>query len=67
MSKSRSRQLRSCADNLEHYITGAIYPAFLKKLVPIFINCLNGPPVFVSHVCRAGAYYSLSHLRKKSY
>jgi transformation/transcription domain-associated protein len=35
-------------DNLEHYITGAIYPAFLKKLVPIFINCLNGPPVFVS-------------------
>jgi hypothetical protein len=35
-------------DNLEHYISGPIYPAFLKKLVPIFINCLNGPPVFVS-------------------
>ena len=35
-------------DNLEHYITGNIYPAFLKKLVPIFINCLSGPPVFVS-------------------
>lgn len=35
-------------DNLEHYITGPIYPAFLKKLVPIFINCLKGPPVFVS-------------------
>ncbi|TAQ89061.1 hypothetical protein B7494_g2646 [Chlorociboria aeruginascens] len=35
-------------DSLEHYITGAIYPAFLKKLVPIFINCLKGPPVFVS-------------------
>ena len=35
-------------DNLEHYISGPIYPAFLKKLVPIFINCLKGPPVFVS-------------------
>ena len=35
-------------DNLEHYITGPIYPAFLKKLIPIFINCLKGPPVFVS-------------------
>ena len=35
-------------DNLEHYVSGPIYPAFLKKLVPIFINCLNGPPVFVS-------------------
>ena len=35
-------------DNLEHYITGPIYPAFLKKLVPIFINCLKGPPVFIS-------------------
>jgi len=35
-------------DNLDHYITGPIYPAFLKKLVPIFINCLKGPPVFIS-------------------
>jgi hypothetical protein len=35
-------------DNLEHYISGPIYPAFLKKLIPIFINCLKGPPVFVS-------------------
>jgi hypothetical protein len=35
-------------DNLEHYITGPIYPAFLKKLIPIFINCLKGPPVFIS-------------------
>jgi transformation/transcription domain-associated protein len=35
-------------DNLEHYITGAIYPGFLKKLMPIFINCLKGPPVFTS-------------------
>jgi hypothetical protein len=35
-------------DNLEHYISGPIYPAFLKKLVPIFVQCLKGPPVFIS-------------------
>ncbi|KAH8758668.1 hypothetical protein BGZ57DRAFT_622732 [Hyaloscypha finlandica] len=35
-------------DNLEHYITGTIYPGFLKKLMPIFIACLKGPPVFIS-------------------
>ncbi|KAF7880607.1 uncharacterized protein EAF02_007453 [Botrytis sinoallii] len=35
-------------DGLEHYITGPIYPAFLRKLMPIFINCLKGPPVFIS-------------------
>jgi hypothetical protein len=35
-------------DNLEHYINGPLYPAFLKKLIPIFLNCLGGPPVFIS-------------------
>lgn len=35
-------------DNLEHYTSAAIYTPFLKKLVPVFINCLKGPPVFVS-------------------
>lgn len=35
-------------DNLEHYISGNIYPGFLKKLMPIFITCLQGPPVFIS-------------------
>jgi hypothetical protein len=35
-------------DNLEHYISGPIYPSFLKKLIPIFLNCLKGPPVFIS-------------------
>jgi transformation/transcription domain-associated protein len=35
-------------DNLEHYISGNIYPNFLKKLMPIFINCLKSQPVFVS-------------------
>ncbi|KAI6717317.1 hypothetical protein JHW43_000220 [Diplocarpon mali] len=35
-------------DSLEHYITGQIYSPFLKKLVPIFITILKGPPVFIS-------------------
>ncbi|KAL3426523.1 histone acetylase complex subunit (FAT domain-containing protein) [Phlyctema vagabunda] len=36
-------------DNLDHYTTnGSIYPAFLKKLIPIFVTCLQGPPVFIS-------------------
>ncbi|KAH8591080.1 hypothetical protein B0O99DRAFT_551034 [Bisporella sp. PMI_857] len=35
-------------DSLEAYVTGPLYPTFLKKLVPIFINCLKGPPVFIS-------------------
>ena len=35
-------------DNLEHYISGSIYHGFLKKLMPIFLTCLKGPPVFIS-------------------
>jgi len=35
-------------DNLEHYSTGPIYMGFLKKLIPVFINILKGPPVFTS-------------------
>jgi transformation/transcription domain-associated protein len=35
-------------DSLEHYTTGPIYPAFLKKLIPIFITILKGQPVFIS-------------------
>ncbi|KHJ31953.1 putative fat domain-containing protein [Erysiphe necator] len=35
-------------DNLEHYVAVNIYPAFLKRIVPIFINSLSGPPVFIS-------------------
>ncbi|XMA09626.1 hypothetical protein WAI453_002417 [Rhynchosporium graminicola] len=35
-------------DSLEHYISGNIYGPFLKKLVPIFITILKGPPVFIS-------------------
>ncbi|KAI9744282.1 MAG: hypothetical protein M1818_002434 [Claussenomyces sp. TS43310] len=38
----------SLRDSLEHYTSGPIYPAFLKKLVPIFVSILNGQPVFIS-------------------
>lgn len=40
-----ANQLR---DNLEAYISGPMYPAFLKRVVPILLNCLTGPPVFIS-------------------
>ncbi|CAG8961386.1 hypothetical protein HYFRA_00013334 [Hymenoscyphus fraxineus] len=46
--KTRFDAATTLKDNLEHYITPQQYPAFLKKLIPIFINCLKGPPVFVS-------------------
>ena len=35
-------------DSLEHYTTGQIYQAFLKKLIPIFVTILKGQPVFIS-------------------
>ncbi|CZR69557.1 related to the component Tra1 of the SAGA complex [Phialocephala subalpina] len=47
-AKTKGEAAVQLRDNLEHYITGQIYPAFLKRLIPIFINCLKGPPVFVS-------------------
>ena len=35
-------------DNVEFLCSGPLYPIFLKKLLPIFIKILEGPPVFVS-------------------
>jgi transformation/transcription domain-associated protein len=35
------------SNNIEHYVSGPTYAKFLKKLVPIFNNCLKGPPVFI--------------------
>jgi transformation/transcription domain-associated protein len=35
-------------DQLEHYTTGNIYPAFLKKIIPILVTILKGQPVFIS-------------------
>ncbi|CAM1508207.1 Fc.00g050550.m01.CDS01 [Cosmosporella sp. VM-42] len=36
-------------DSLDHYTSGPIYPPFLKRLMPIFINILRGPCIFQSN------------------
>ncbi|KAM3082938.1 transcription-associated protein 1 [Clarireedia jacksonii] len=46
--KSKVDAATQLRDGLEHYIAGPAYPAFLAKLMPIFISCLRGPPVFIS-------------------
>lgn len=46
--KAKVEAATQLRDNLEHYVSGQMYPVFLKKLIPIFINCLKGPPVFIS-------------------
>ena len=46
--KTKVEAATQLRDNLEHYVSGPTYSMFLKKLVPIFINCLKGPPVFIS-------------------
>ena len=42
-------------DNIDILCNGPSYPIFLKKLVPVFMKLLEGPPVFMSthmeHVC----------------
>ena len=35
-------------DHLDHYTTGPVYPQFLKKVMPVIIGILNGPPSFQS-------------------
>ncbi|RCI15754.1 hypothetical protein L249_2056 [Ophiocordyceps polyrhachis-furcata BCC 54312] len=36
-------------DSLDHYTSGSIYPPFLKRLIPIFLNILRGPCIFQSN------------------
>lgn len=36
-------------DSLDAYTSGPIYPPFLKRLMPIFINILRGPCIFQSN------------------
>ncbi|KEY73370.1 hypothetical protein S7711_01483 [Stachybotrys chartarum IBT 7711] len=36
-------------DSLDHYTSGPIYPAFLKRLMPVFINILRGSCIFQSN------------------
>ena len=35
-------------DNIDILCNGSAYPIFLKKLVPVFMKLLEGPPVFMS-------------------
>lgn len=35
-------------DNIDSFCVGASYAIFLKKLVPVFMKLLEGPPVFTS-------------------
>lgn len=35
-------------DNIDILCNGPTYPVFLKKLVPVFMKLLEGPPVFMS-------------------
>ena len=35
-------------DNIDILCNGPAYPIFLKKLVPVFMKLLEGPPVFIS-------------------
>ncbi|KAG9232438.1 hypothetical protein BJ875DRAFT_404876 [Amylocarpus encephaloides] len=46
-------------DNLEHYIAPQVYPRFLEKLIPLFINILEAPPVFVSTSPEQKVRYSI--------
>jgi len=43
-------------DNIDLLCTGSSYPIFLKKLIPVFVKMLEGPPAFMSA--------SLEHVRK---
>lgn len=35
-------------DNIDILCNGPAYPIFLKKLIPVFMKLLEGPPVFMS-------------------
>ncbi len=46
--KAKVEAATTIRDNLDHYTTGQIYPAFLKKLMPVFLDILRGAPTFQS-------------------
>ena len=61
LGRSRRRAADACAevqkkyntatelrDNIDILCNGPAYPIFLKKLVPVFMKLLEGPPVFMS-------------------
>ncbi|KAI6272293.1 hypothetical protein MCOR27_008404 [Pyricularia oryzae] len=46
--KLKLEAVTNVRDTLDHYVQGTIYPAFLKRVMPAFINVLRGAPVFQS-------------------
>ncbi|KEZ39649.1 Histone acetylase complex subunit [Scedosporium apiospermum] len=36
-------------DSLDHYTVGPVYPNFLRRVMPVFINILRGPCIFQSN------------------
>lgn len=46
--KSKLEAAAQLRDGLEHYTSGAVYPAFLKRIIPILVTILKGQPVFIS-------------------
>ncbi|OAA68650.1 histone acetylase complex subunit [Niveomyces insectorum RCEF 264] len=47
-AKTKLEAAGTLRDYLDHYTSGPIYPQFLKKVMPVIINILNGPPNFQS-------------------
>ena len=47
-AKAKLTPAMELRDNVEFLCSGPTYPIFLKKLLPIFIKVLEGPPVFIS-------------------
>ncbi|EGX94854.1 histone acetylase complex subunit Paf400, putative [Cordyceps militaris CM01] len=48
-TKSKVEAATTLRDSLDHYTNGPIYPPFLKRLMPIFVNILRGPCIFQSN------------------
>ncbi|KAG8628559.1 hypothetical protein KVT40_004432 [Elsinoe batatas] len=46
--KTKFQHLADIRDGIDHYCQGSSYPTFLKKFIPIFLNILDGAPVFIS-------------------
>ena len=54
-------------DNIDILCNGPTYPIFLKKLIPVFMKLLEGPPVFMSTYMEHVSYaLSLSWVMKRS-
>lgn len=54
-----------CRDAIEILCSGQLYPVFLKKLVPVFMKLLEGPPVFISTSWEQVGYYMRTNPNSK--